>query len=50
MQALNGVIFCDIALKGAALHFCLWEFNHELLKNNVHKHRPEGADIKLGPV
>ena len=48
--ALNGVIFRDMALKGPALHVCLWEFDRELLKNNAHKHRAEGAGVKLGPV
>ena len=47
---LKGVIFCDMALKGPALHVCLWEFDRELLENNAHKHRAEGADVNLGSV
>ena len=35
--ALNGVVFCDMALKGPALYVCLGEIEHEHLKNNANK-------------
>ena len=37
---LNGVIFCDMVLKGPALYVCLWEFACEHLKNNANKLGP----------
>ena len=49
-RALNGVIFCDMALKGPALFVYLWEFDSEYLKNNVNEGRRWGAGVNLGPL
>ena len=49
---LNGVIFCDMVLKGPALYVCLWEFACEHLKNNANKLGPalKGPSVNLRSV